>query len=176
MLHAIAAQQGDPAWLPDDGFAIPALELDDEEWQTTLNGLLLWIRTARASGYGAYLGRPWLPSGADFAKSALFERIRSGLAPLPEPPPLGHSCPWYALVEDEGPHWTTVHIEGDKAIVFQTPYEILERRGETSFLLKDGGHDTSYRFTLRFDPEWRHPSARLGDGGWFIQNATFEKA
>jgi len=33
-------------------------------------------------------------------KSALLERMLSGLDPLPNPPPLSFSYPWYTLIED----------------------------------------------------------------------------
>ena len=48
---------------------------------------------------------PWLPSVADIYKSALLERMMSGYEPLSYPPPVGYSCPWYAAVEDAGPHF-----------------------------------------------------------------------
>jgi hypothetical protein len=142
----------------------------------------LWIKTARA-GYTSF-GREWYPTGADFHKSALLERIRSGKAPLKEPPPLGMSCPWYALVEDQGPHYVfDVHLHNeiihpdnmrDHIFVLQSPYTIIEKRSDTEFIVRDGYHkDTSYRFRLWYDPEWTHPNTHYGKGGWFMQNMEF---
>ena len=37
-------------------------------------------------------------------KSALFARLLSGKAPLVHPPPRAFSYPWYALIEESGPH------------------------------------------------------------------------
>lgn len=38
------------------------------------------------------------------AKSALFARLLSGKPALPEPPPTSFSYPWYAVIEEPGPH------------------------------------------------------------------------
>ena len=57
----------------------------------------------------------WLPSDPDISKSALFERLMNGKDPLPYPPPVGMSCPWYAIVEDPGPHYVGDHREFNEA-------------------------------------------------------------
>jgi len=164
------------------------------------HGVTLWIETARKAGYG---GPDWLPSRADFVKSALFERIRSGKAPLPYPPPVGFACPWYALVEDVGPHpvgeahtpfvpvfGQALPEDGEDAApreswdlqpgevtVLMNRYRIVETRGEQDFMVVDAHHvpQTPYRFRLWLDREWRHPSRPEGypRGGWFIQNMEF---
>lgn len=67
--------------------------------------MVRWIETARK-----YREPDWLPIYPDMMKSALFERIRSGLEPLEYPPPVGYSCPWYAVVEDRGPHVVCIPI------------------------------------------------------------------
>jgi hypothetical protein len=104
--------------------------------------IVLWVKTVRethpimfhAGGYGP----TWLPSSSDLWKSALFERIRHGVAPLPEPPPIGYSCPWYAVVEDPGPHsamaFEKPQREGTLIVVHQNPYSILEARGPNDFV------------------------------------------
>lgn len=144
--------------------------------------VVTWIRTAREAGYGS----DWLPDEADMSKSALLERLRSGKDPLPEPPPLGMSCPWYALVEDPGPHYVFdvwrggegLIIPADLIVVLQTPFKIVEECGEKDFIVRDAGHDTSYRFHLWFDPQWKAPERSVPRilGGWFIRNVVFEKA
>lgn len=149
------------------------------EEQKQFAQILLWIRTVREAGakYGnSYYGPDWLPSEADYDKSALFERIRSGLQPLPEPPPIGYSCPWYAVVEDKGPHYVydvtsdANWIGEGEVSVAQNRFTIYERKSETDMIVGDA-RGTSYRFRLWFDPEWRHPNnLRKDEGGWFIQN------
>lgn len=151
-------------------------------WQSTTQeqmeiakGVVLWIETARAAGYG---GPNWLPSDADIYKSALFERIRSGKRPLDEPPPRGLSCPWYALIEDRGPHYVSDAWRGDGGmikpdtfVVFQHPYQIVEERSEHEFVVRDGYRATSYRFLLWFSPKWTGPNGMVKreSGGWFIE-------
>lgn len=56
----------------------------------------------------AKFGEPVLSlSQAGHPKSALFWRLLEGKDPLPAPPPLSYSYPWYSVVEDAGP-WTVV--------------------------------------------------------------------
>jgi hypothetical protein len=147
--------------------------------------IMLWIRTVRETGkkYGLiYYGSDWLPSDADFDKSALFERIRSGLAPMDEPPPVGYSCPWYALVEDAGPHYIfdvstdANFLEPDEILAAQNRFKIYERRGETDLIVGDI-RGTSYRFRLWYDADWvpRSIAQDPKRGGWFMQNLTFTK-
>jgi hypothetical protein len=148
--------------------------------------IMLWIRTARKAGakYGLpYYSDSWLPSVPDFEKSALLERIRSGLMPMEEPPPVGYSCPWYALVEDHGPHYVfDVHMQSgsqflceNEVLVAQNVYIIYERISEKELIVGDK-RGTSYRFRLWFDPDWRHPTAyRPEDGGWLIQNIALDE-
>jgi hypothetical protein len=61
--------------------------------------VLQWIRTAKAAGY-TFQGEDGLPSEADVWHSALLERLLRGEPPLPTPPPLFFSYPWYELVEN----------------------------------------------------------------------------
>lgn len=147
------------------------------EQQEFAEQIVLWIRTAKAAGYPA-LQPDWLPSRSDLSKSALFERIRSGKAPLPEPPPVAHSCPWYAVVEDPNPHfvgsvsWAPAFLHGRNEVVFfQKRWKIVCRCGE-SWIVADGHRATRWRFRLFFDRNWRHPSQpESADGGWFLSRA-----
>lgn len=146
-----------------------------------------WIRTVRDSNPDhVFYGKAWLPGYADFIKSALFERIRSGVEPLPEPPPIGYACPWYAVVEDPGPHQCfSVEFPTDqndpagaasRVVVLGCGYHIVERHGLKDFIVRDALHETSYRFRLWFDEEWTHPtSTHLPKGAWNIQNVEFAK-
>ena len=143
-----------------------------------------WISIVRSENYPDN----WLPTDADMAKSALFERLRGGLEPLPRPPPCGMSCPWYALVEDAGPHYAgsgyfaPLFSDKDSLIgenrvsVFQNTYDILSREADGSFLLADAFHlpRTPWTFRLFYNDEWGMPG-RQERGGWFIRNTEFEQ-
>ncbi len=138
--------------------------------------VITWIRTARAAGY---VHDNWLPSAADFQKSALLERLRSGKDPLPEPPPTTYSCPHYALVEDPGPHVVgyaheDVSIKEDKLFACQHRFIITEFIDtELEFYqVRDGGHETSYRFIVWWDEDYRAPAWQKS-GAWLMQNKEF---
>jgi hypothetical protein len=139
---------------------------------TMARHVVTWISTVRAAG-GVY-GADWLPSDADMSKSALLERLRSGKEPLAEAPPLGYSCPWYAVVEDPGPHYVFDAWRGqnNEMVVLQSAYEIVEERSGYDMIVRDKWKNTSYRFHLWYDAEWEHPSKRLAKGGWFMQNVA----
>jgi hypothetical protein len=169
--------------------------LPPEQWEDTLRGedegsgtlnrqIITWIKTVRAANPdNPYYGPEWFPAETDYYKSALFERLRSGLKPLPEPPPLGYACPWYALVEDPGPHY--VHdmdwddIYGSYVMIYQNRYDIVERDGR-DVILRDAHPETSYRFRLSYDanhvnrflhrPGWPAPTP----GAYMIRNMAFE--
>ena len=129
----------------------------------------------------------WLPTDADISKSALFERLMNGLEPLPQPPPRGLSCPWYAVVEDRGPHFAGDIFEGKEngrgpyfhiihpnhnhvvishedadigheVSIWQNSYWIEKRISSSEFVLKDASYDTSYRFRLWYDPYYKYTS------------------
>lgn len=150
--------------------------------------LILWIDTVReAQKDHAFYGPEWLPTVSDFYKSALFERIRSGKAPLPEPPPIGLACPWYAVVEDPGPHYVidiACRVPGDAGlgandiVLLQNGYTIVEVRGDQDYVVRDTYPETSYRFRLWYDPEyirrgWCAPGYEMPKGGWMLQNMEF---
>jgi hypothetical protein len=158
-----------------------------------------WIETARnanPNGQAGMYGPDWFPSGVDCYKSALFERIRSGLKPLPEPPPIGLACPWYAVVEDPGPHfvydvkeagqfgqWFEEHATRNKIDIFvlNNGYRVTEKRAAKDLIVQDARNNTSYRFHLWYDPEFTWPGRvregySLPVGGWLMQNVEFENA
>lgn len=158
--------------------------ITEEEFQFARH-MIRWMEIARNR-----YGDKWIPSEADVSKSALLERLRNGLEPLPEPPPLGFSCPWYAVVEDPGPHYVfEVHVYGpdDKFFantigILQHTYEIVDKLGETEYIVRSG-NGSSYKFHLWFDPKWEHPNNEYARkrghqgiiGGWFMQNVDFSK-
>ena len=148
--------------------------------------VMLWIKTARAAGekYGlTTYTKDWLPTDPDFDKSALLERIRSGLPPMDEPPPVAYSCPWYALVEDAGPHYIfdvstdSGFLKEDEILAAQNRFKIYERIGDKGYLVGDI-RGTSYRFRLWYDPDWQPRSIAQNPrkGGWFMQNVVFQAA
>lgn len=144
----------------------------------TARAVVTWIRTARAAGYG---GPDWWPSDADVAKSALFERLRSGKEPLEFPPPVAFSCPWYAVVEDHEPHYVGngpgfgpyFYQDGElmgtqgQVNLFQNHYGVVEKTTDQDMVVRDVRHQTPYLFRLWFDADYR--SASTSTGGWFLQ-------
>lgn len=149
-----------------------------------------WIEIARKS----FNNPTWLPTDSDIYKSALLERLRNGLEPLAFPPPLGYSCPWYALIDDKQPHligdgsnidhpnklprdrqsWNEVCFDPwitGTVYIFQSTYDIVEQSSLEDYILKDHVHDTAYRFRLYFDKDFRLNKAGLAynHGAWFIQ-------
>ena len=155
--------------------SLPVEQWPDADPETLAGKIMLWVKTAAAANPGAqaiFYGPGWLPTISDYWKSALFERIRSGKDPLPEPPPIGYSCPWYAVVEDESPHnlfSATVNETEGWANILQNRYWIVEHRAN-DFIIKDGHYKTSYRWRLWEDVEYIHP--RYPDRPyptWFMQ-------
>jgi hypothetical protein len=111
-----------------------------------------WVETARKFGGEHY--KDFIPHHADYAKSRLFWRIRSGKEPLPYPPPCAFSCPWYELIEEpEREHhgfyfWT----KDGNAYICQTRYPI--ESGDIGELIVKFG---PWRFKVRRDnerPDW----------------------
>ncbi len=75
--------------------------MTDEERRLILTALR-YVRIARREGYTDKHRCPdGVPTDADALHSALLRRLLSGKEPLPEPPPLRHSYPDYAAVEDK---------------------------------------------------------------------------
>jgi hypothetical protein len=163
-------------------------------------GLLLWIataRNARAFQQSSLLGASWLPSDVDLMKSALWERIRSGQPPLPEPPPIGLNCPWYAVVEEPGPHLVMEVVrlaedhwlrdragqgppdDRDLILALQNVYEIVAQRAHREFVVRDAARaPTSYRFLLWYDSSVRLPGLTLPgheppQGSWLMQSLAW---
>lgn len=103
-----------------------------------------WMETAQKWNESYSYRVSWIPSEADYAKSRLFWRIRSGKDPLLEPPPTSFSCPWYELVELLEPHdcWD-VHFPEGQVVVNQCAYNLVRTDGEKRLV---GFH--SYRFWL----------------------------
>ena len=124
-----------------------------------------WIATVRQQG-GYY--KDFLPGAADIRKSRLFWRIRSGKKPLDHRPPTAYSCPWYELIDEpDRPHWAyELHEDGNRAIVAQCSYKVLERDKETGkpSLLEFG----PWKFTLTRGPSPYNETS----SGWWIQVAA----
>jgi hypothetical protein len=98
---------------------------------------------------------------ADFAHSALLTRMLDGKEPLPQPPPVSYSYPWYILMERTGTHRAEVHFREDgSAEVNQNPNWTVEQE-------LDGGG-----YILSLAP-YRIKVAKIEDddslGGWLIE-------
>ncbi len=148
-----------------------------------------WLEVRRDWYTGA------VPSDIDCYKSALLERLRNGLEPLDFPPPKGYSCPWYALVEDRGPHLAIYstdisfafkkfpHFPNVDIWILQSPYKRVKkltnvkRPYDTEYIIQDLGHgdDSPYRFRLWYDPDYKYGSIAVEPqkGAWLIQNEEF---
>jgi hypothetical protein len=78
-------------------------------------------------------------------KSALLRRMLDGKEPLPIPPPVAHSYPWYSLIEEgighpyevwEGADWLAEMYKDYKTIVIdQTVWKIIEKLDEDSWIV-----------------------------------------
>lgn len=135
--------------------------------------MVRWIETARANKFA---NSSWLPEEPDVVKSALLERLYNGLDPLVEPPPLASSFPWYALVEDRGPHSISDvsrdTVRPDVIWALEYPYQVIQELGTNEFLVRDGRKRTPYRFRLWLD---KTSTSRARNGNWLIQNIVFCK-
>lgn len=89
--------------------------------------------------------------------------------------PLGYSCPWYALIEDRGPHFVgspafgdgtgyAVWFDSDRpnckpewmdgVVICQHSYRIVEERiPKREWVVKDARYETPYRFKFWLDPD-----------------------
>lgn len=130
-----------------------------------------WIRAVRETGHN----EGWLPDGADFIKSRLFWRVRSGKKPLLHAPPTCFSCPWYEVVEEAGPHSTfdggIFEWEPGKRLlsIAQCGYTIVEESADGREFLVEFN---TYRFRV-----WRAPSTFNPEReDWVIQRDNFYDA
>lgn len=169
----------------------PAMPTRDARGTRLWEAMSLWIKTART--WNPQYRDRWYPHGADFKKSRLFWRIRSGRQPLPEPPPCAFSCPWYEVVEEDQPHWCSDVSPssmwedaqysprlGPTVQINQCSYQLLHKVTETEAIVQYG----SYRYWL-----WKGEKDRTGtltlerpEGGtaemtisvkrWFLQRVV----
>lgn len=149
--------------------------------------VVAWIEIARKK-----YGQDWLPSDADFMKSRLFWRLRTGIKPLKYPPPTAFSYPWYEVVEQKDrPHWAyELHaypagsnmivgydIGNSDGIAFisQCPY-LVSKWADDSKLVPEEVTYGDYRFkvfigpheTIRYDAATKTAGPIMIDG-WWIQ-------
>jgi hypothetical protein len=55
-------------------------------------------------------------------------------------------------------------------------WPIVERHSATEYIIRDGGHDTPYRFRLWCDPDYVIPSGRPEvRGAWLLRNVALER-
>jgi hypothetical protein len=152
-----------------DGFATfrNAALTDEERWLA--GRMLLWLRI-RKENWG--LEANLLPTRPDIVKSALFERLRSGREPLPHAPPRGLDCPWYAVVEDAGPHradgWGIefgpgVMAHEGQVYILRNHYDLLETLGPQRYRIAPAGEQHHYFFWLwhETNPQWQPGLRRI---------------
>ena len=104
------------------------------------------------------MGQPGHP------KSALFHRLLTGKQPLPNPPPLDFSYPWYDVIEGQGPwdvlsHGNSNTIDAfrpdgtsNTVVINQHPWLLLEMLSDTEAIVSHTyWRDAGYRWRLSLD-------------------------
>lgn len=99
-------------------------------------------------------------------KSALFHRLLTGKQPLPNPPPLDFSYPWYDVIEGQGPWDVLSHGHGNSntidafrpdgtsntVVINQHPWLLLEMLSDTEAIVSHTyWRDAGYRWRLSLD-------------------------
>jgi hypothetical protein len=116
-----------------------------------------WLRTvneARPSG-----SPPVYPGVADIESSALFRRIRAGLAPMPWAPPTRHGQPAYDLIENaRGRHAVTLDrsdSDGGTLRLDGAEWRILGMDGDgRGYHLAYGHWPLAFRLESHESPRW----------------------
>ena len=99
-----------------------------------INALLRWLEIRAKHGI-PFPGSLW-SLNIDASKSALLDRLLEGKEPLPEPPPLSFSYPWYTLIEEgAGISHTVFELTAEWLVVNQYRWKILEKLGPTSWVV-----------------------------------------
>jgi hypothetical protein len=118
-----------------------------EEVRRIALATIAWCRILHENGDG------W-PSDADVDHSALLNRLLDGKAPLPEPPPLSFSYPWYELVDTGAADAFRVFepavamaeaLGPDHLVINQSREWIIRDRGEGWWLVQWKGVGSLYR-------------------------------
>lgn len=155
------------------------LEILTERDVQLCEAISLWMRTARKHGREGYYDQNWYPSYPDITKSRLFWRIRTGKAPLPEPPPTAFSCPWYEVVEEcERPHhcieaFIDIDDEGvEKGYVSvnQCTYNLVEKVSDLEAIVQFG----TIRYRLWKEDQAGKAEGKTQEESWFIQRIMVE--
>ena len=136
-----------------------------------------WLRIREENGYK----NP--PTSADIYKGCLLGRMTmQGKPPLPTPPPLAHSAPWYGLIENngadlsadhgiEGPYdsGNSVYKEGRWLHIYQYPWKIISGDDSSGYLVTNDrvvGHWTLRHRNDDTDPLVQGGTKRMPDGSW----------
>jgi len=123
--------------------------------------IVKWIEIRRS------VGIDHLPTAVDFAKSALLLRLLSGKPPLPAPPPTSFGRPWYAVVEEKGPHPCVVRgilpdprsTPSKTVMINDAHWTVVERIDDESAIVQWPRSNDLYRLIRRAP----------GDVDWTIQ-------
>lgn len=102
-----------------------------------------WIHLAQIHRYGG----EWTPTEADIAHSGLLERLLDNRDPLPLPPPLAWSYPWYSIVEkgvsyftSTRPDWFTSDNFPNHVVICQHPgWEVKRHLDPAGWVLTHPG-------------------------------------
>lgn len=114
--------------------------------------LIDWLKIRQEQGQT-------VPTNAeDFAAevdhSALLRRLIEGKQPLPNPPPLSYSYPWYELMEKgwaiptevwEGNEKFNAEQQFQALVINQQPWRIVDKRGPEDFLVTYGDGQRMFR-------------------------------
>lgn len=117
--------------------------------------LIEWLRIREREGVP--FPTSLLEFVTDIDHSALLQRLAKGKEPLPAPPPLSFSYPWYELMEQGYAEpidvWvgdkTTNEMFGYRAIVInQTPWKVVEQTSDEEYILTYGENSPNYRLLV----------------------------
>lgn len=127
---------------------------------------ITWVKTihdARPAG-----APPTYPGAADLESSALFRRIRQGLAPMPWAPPTRQRHPAYELIEDaRSEHRVQARVEPAEPFVDidGARWRRLETRaGGRAHVVAFGHWPLAYLLEARERPRWPTLPADLDEG------------
>ncbi|HEY2346231.1 MAG TPA: hypothetical protein VGH80_10150 [Xanthomonadaceae bacterium] len=132
---------------------LPPLNQHDK---TLVMQTVQWVKTVNDSRPAG--APPSYPTQADIDSSALFKRIRQGLAPMPWAPPTRHGQPAYELIEHaRGRHQTALDaaVVADSVVLDGAKWRVLASAdaGKTHHL-SFGRWPIAYRLSAQDVPRW----------------------
>ncbi len=115
----------------------------------------------------------------DADHSSLLRRLLKGKEPLPEPPPLAMSYPWYELIDEGRAEAFEVYLVGEDhglfpagtLIIEQSAWTVLETLGPDSWVATYRVPDEKEIQELRRKREWQNYKGipkKLSDSRWKV--------